>query len=125
MSLRQLRRASRRLKRARSHLAVAAARDKWPLSRWRFAAGRSRVLGRHAGCASLEAERLSPAETTHSRARWLGAHSSLSDETAFHREEGAAIPLALLFRSVARNRFRKPAPFQVPSLRSPARCPDC
>ena len=91
----------------------------------RFAAGRSRILGRQAGRSSLEAERLSPAEIAHSRARWLGAHSSLPDATAVRREEGAAIPLALLFRSAARNRLGQPAPFQVPSRRSSARRPDC
>ena len=118
MSLQQLRRAACRLGRARPHRAAASARDKWPLSRRRFATWRSRILGRQAGCASLEAERLSFAETSHSCSRRLGAHSSLPDATAVRHEEGTAIPLALLFRSAARNRFRQSAPFQVPSCRS-------
>src|SRR5215467_4018953 len=93
-----------------------------PLShRRRFATWRSRILARQTGCASLEAQRLSPAEAAHSRARRLGAHSSLPDATAVRHEDGTAIPLALLFRSAARNRLRQPAPFQVPSRRSSAR----
>src|SRR5215813_10243469 len=123
MSLRQLRRAARRFGRTRSHSAAATAGYKQSILRRRFAAWRSWVLERHARRPSLEAERLSTAEIAHSRARQLGAHSSLPDATPVRRK-GAAILLALLFRSAARNRFRQPDPFQIPSRRSAARCLD-
>src|SRR5262245_36259055 len=123
MSLQQLRRATRRLGRTRSPCAAATAGYKQSILRWRFAARRSWVLERHARRPSLEAERLSPTEIAHSRARRLGAHSSLPDATPVRRK-GAAVLLALLIRSAARNRFRQPAPFQIPSRRSAARCPD-
>src|SRR5262245_4308643 len=97
MLLQQLRRAARRIERARSHRAVDLERAKWQQSRRLFATWRSRILARQTGCASLEAQRLSPAESAHSRARRLGAHSSLPDATAVRREDCTAIPLALLF----------------------------
>src|SRR5262245_20652821 len=113
--LRRLRRAARRIERARSYRAADLARNKWPLSRRLFATGRSGILARQTGCASLEAQRLSPAESAHSRARRIGAHSSLPDAIAVIHEEGIAISLALLLQSAARNRLRQPAPFQVPA----------
>src|SRR5215813_3191977 len=104
---RQLRRAACRLERSRPHSAAAPARDKWPFSRRQFAAWRSWILGRRAGNSSMEAERLSLAETGNSSARRIGAHSSLPDAIAVRYEEWIEIPLAFLFQLAARDRLRQ------------------